>query len=356
MQLLHRYSPVHASSTVGGRSRALGRREVLRAGGLGALGLALTACAGSGPGGSSSPTVIVGCYGVQYVAELVAGTAAEVVSLAGPGQEPHDVELTIAQGALVEKADVVIRIPGFQPALDDVIAARGLDETVLDVSDVVTLLPADEAGHDHAEPSDGGAAHSEDDGHDHGEDGRTEDDGHASGDGHDHGALDPHFWTDPTMLAAVATELGARLDAHAGSGTAFADRAAKAVELLNALDTELRDTFAAVPEPRVFVTSHAAFGYLAHRYGLTQVGITGIDPQVEPSPQRLLTLQDAIVAEHVSTVFFEKSASPKVAQTLADRVGVRAAALDNLETRLSPDRDYPDVMRANAAELVASWR
>ncbi len=319
----------------------VGRRALLQAGGLSALGLALAACGTSSGGGSGRPTVIVGCYGVQYMAQLVAGDAAEVVSLAKPGQEPHDIELSVAQTAQIQEADVIIQIPGFQPVLDDVIDSRSLEGTVLDVSTVVDLLPATDTGEDGEETaSDGGGEHDGDHAHE-----------------HDHGAYDPHFWNDPSLLAAVARELGARLDAAVeGGSTAFADAAESAASTLMDLDAELATAYGAVTGPKVFVTGHAAFAYLARRYGLEQIGITGIDPEVEPSPQRLLELQRLIDEKHVTTVFFEESASPKVAQTLADRVGVASEALDNLETQLDPDADYADVMRADADKLIASWQ
>lgn len=317
-------------------------RRALLASGLGLAGmLGLGACSSSGSGDSGTPTVIVGCYGLAYMAQQVAGDAAQVVNLAKPGAEPHDIELSVAETARVEKADVIIQIPGFQSALDDVISSRKLADKVLNVADVVTLLPA---GGEEDEDEDEEAADASDTG---GEEGH---------DAHEHGSVDPHFWNDPTMLAAVATALGAKLAAlGTASKDAFAANAQRTVSALTELDTELAATYGAVPGEKVFVTSHTAFAYLAARYGLEQVGIAGIDPEVEPSPQRLLQLQQLIQERHVTTVFFEESASPKVAETLARNVGVASQSLDNLETQLDPKKDYPAVMREDAQKLVASW-
>ena len=71
--------------------------------------------------------------------------------------------------------------------------------------------------------------------------------------------------------------------------------------------------------------------------------------------QRLLELEKVITDEGVTTIFFETTASPKVAQTLAENVGVSSDELDNLETRLSEDADYPAVMRENSRKLIESW-
>lgn len=289
---------------------------------------------------------------MQYVAERVAGELAEVVNLARPGQEAHDIELTLAETAVVEQADVVVQIPGFQLALDDVIASQPLSGTVLDVADVVPLLPTEESPDEHAAhadgaASDGGGAEDHSD-HDH--------DGEDGGDGHDHGSHDPHFWMDPTLLAQVATALADLLaEAHPDGAATYTANAEAVTSDLAALDEDLRTRFDAVTGSRSFITSHAAFAYLARRYGLEQVGISGIDPEVEPSPQRLLQLEQVIRDTGATTVFFEQSASPKVATTLADNAGVRAEALDNLETQLDPAVDYLAVMREDARVLVESW-
>lgn len=333
-------SPRHPQDPSPPTPHALGRRSLLRAGGVSALGLALAACGSSGSGADGKPLVVVGCYGLEYMATLVAGDAAEVWNLAQPGSEPHSLELSVAEAAKVAQAAVIVQIPGFQSAVDDVISAKSLGDITLDVSTVVEMLPA-AGGHDHA-----GAEGHDDAASDAGEG------EHSEG----HGATDPHMWTDPTLLATVATALGERLaaqdEAHAD---AIRERATKAVEILTALDEDLRATYDAVTDPKVFVTSHTAFAYMAHRYGLEQVGITGIDPETEPSPQRLLQLRTVIEEKQVSTVCFEVNASPKVAETLAERAGVTADSLDNLETRLDPDKDYAQVMREDAAKLVATW-
>lgn len=340
MQMPSEHAPVRS---------ALTRRSLLTGGGAAAAAVALAACSGGsgGSGGGSAsgkPLVIVGCYGVQYMAQQVCGDRAEVVSTARPGQEPHDVELSLADTAKIQKADVIIQIPGFQPALDDVISSKGLSSKVLDVSKTVTLIPASqsESGTVELGGSDGGGEHDHE--HDHGHD-------------HEHGEFDPHFWNDPVLLGTVATELGKRLGAaKPDQKSAFADAAKKTADALGALAEEMTKKFEAVKEPRVFVTGHTAFAYLAKRFHLEQVGIAGVDPENEPSPQRLLALQKLIRDKKVSTVFFEESASPKVAETLAKNVGVKSDSLDNCETQLDPKKDYPAVMRENTTKLLASWR
>jgi zinc transport system substrate-binding protein len=106
---------------------------------------------------------------------------------------------------------------------------------------------------------------------------------------------------------------------------------------------------------RDFVTSHAAFGYLAARYHLRQIPITGVDPESEPSPKRLANLIALVRSEHVTTVFFERLVSPRLAETVARDAGARAAVLDPIEglTPSEQDRgaDYLSLMRRNLREL-----
>ncbi|UEJ83092.1 zinc ABC transporter substrate-binding protein [Brachybacterium halotolerans subsp. kimchii] len=322
------------------RSTTTTRRSLLGLAGIGAAGLALSACGGTS-GSSGKPVVITGCYGLTYAAQQVAGDLAEVVSLAQPGVDPHDLELSVAQVAQVQEAALIVQIPGFQASLDDAISSKDLSDATLDVSTVVTML----------------SGSGEEDEHDHGdeesEEGASDEGGHE---GHDHGALDPHFWNDPVRLGKVAEAIGEHLaKADPDNASTFRENGASARSALEDLDAELKKEFDAVKGDKPFVTSHTAFAYLADRYGLEQIGITGIDPEVEPSPKRLLQLQKVIKDQHVTTVFFETTASPKVAETLADNVGAKAEELDNLETQLSEDADYPAVMRENCTKLVASW-
>ena len=103
------------------------------------------------------------------------------------------------------------------------------------------------------------------------------------------------------------------------------------------------------------VTNHAAFGYLAAAYGLTQAAISGLAPDTEPTPDRIAELVDLVHRDGVTTVFSEALVSPEVAQTLADEAGVDVAVLDTLEG-LTPDevdagQDYGSVMRRNLETL-----
>ena len=103
------------------------------------------------------------------------------------------------------------------------------------------------------------------------------------------------------------------------------------------------------------MTSHAAFEYLARRYGLVQVPLEGLTPEAEPSARDIARLVDTVRSSGTTTVFFETLISPKLAQTVAREAGVGTAVLDPLEglseSRIKAGADYFTVMRENLAAL-----
>ncbi|MFI2752450.1 metal ABC transporter substrate-binding protein [Cellulomonas sp. P22] len=258
-------------------------------------------------------------YPLQFVAQQVGADLVDVSSLTPPGAEPHDLELSPRQVNELRDVGLVVYLAGFQPAVDDAVASTS-PAHVVDAAQVTPLVPfADE----HVEEADG---------HD------------------DHGTLDPHFWLDPTLLVPVADAVAQQLSEidpdHADD---YAANSAALTQRLGDLDADYAQGLATC-EQRVFVTSHTAFGYLADRYDLEEVGISGIDPDAEPSPARLVEIRDVVAQEGVSTIFFETLVSPKVAQTFASDLGIEAAVLDPIEG-VTGDQTYLSVAESNLDAL-----
>jgi zinc transport system substrate-binding protein len=260
---------------------------------------------GEGDATRSKDAVAAAFYPLAFAADAVAPDGVEVVNLTPPGVEPHDLELGASDVGLIDDARLVLYLGGgFQPALEDAVAKR--EGPSLDALEGQSLLPG---------PRDGDEA-------------------------------DPHVWLDPTRLAAVARRVaGALGDPAAADGL---------VERLDALDAELRSGLADCGR-REIVTSHAAFGYLAHRYGLEQVPLAGLAPEAEPSPRDLEALVQRVEESGATTVFFETLASPELAEVVARETGATTAVLDPLEgiaaDRLADGVDYFTVMRENLAAL-----
>ena len=104
---------------------------------------------------------------------------------------------------------------------------------------------------------------------------------------------------------------------------------------------------------REFITSHAAFGYLAEQYGLTQIGISGLTPDAEPSPARIAAVQEEARAHGVTTIFYETLVSPAVATSIAGDLGLTTDVLDPIEAVTAESRgdNYIAVMQSNLAAL-----
>jgi zinc transport system substrate-binding protein len=282
------------------------------------IGLAITLAAACGGGGEGDgrPQVVAAFYPLFEAAQRVGGDRVQVRNLTPAGSEPHDLELNSRQVDQIEDAAVVVFLGrGFQPALEK--AAERAKGTKVDVlSGLGSLRPG--AGDDKLD-------------------------------------VDPHVWLDPTQLKVIVGQVaGALATADPGNRSTYEANARAYSQELDELDAAFTAGLANC-ERRVIVTAHAAFGYLASRYNLTQDAIAGLEPESEPSPQRLADLARQVRADGTTTVFYETLVSPKVAEALAREAGVRTAVLDPLEGLTDADakagRTYLSAMRDNLAAL-----
>ena len=133
--------------------------------------------------------------------------------------------------------------------------------------------------------------------------------------------------------------------------------AEKLTETMKTLDKDF-ETGLANCEIHTFITNHAAFGYLADRYGLDQIGISGLSTEDEPSPARIEEIQKTAKATNVTTIFYEQAVSSKVAETIASDLGLETDVLDPVETLSdkSKGKDYAEVMRSNLESLKKANR
>ncbi|MEU6541085.1 metal ABC transporter substrate-binding protein [Streptomyces sp. NPDC047000] len=295
-----------------------------------ALGLgALSACSADSmaAGNTDRFDVVASFYPMAYLAEQIGGKHVHVTTLTKPGQEPHDLEISARQTAQLQVSDAVVYLTGLQPSVDDAVAQSGV-RTKVDAAALTTLETHGSEVGGHA------AAHDEKQG------------GEETG-------KDPHIWLDPVRYAQVAEGVGAAFEkADPGHAADYRKNTADLVARLDALDTRYRNGLSAT-KTKVFITTHAAFGYLAERYGLTEEAISGLDPESEPSAARIKELEKLAKADGVSTVFYETLVSDKTAKTVAGDSGLRTDVLDPVEgiTGTSRGTDYIAVMDTNLAAL-----
>jgi len=283
------------------------------------VGLVATLATGCRGPRSGDHTVVASFYPLYFIAERVAGRYNDVIDLTPPGVEPHEYELTVRQVAEIDLARVGFYEHGVAPSIDQAMA-NDSPAHVLDVASVVDL----------AGPVTGSGVES------------TSDD------------KDPHFWQDPTLMAEATRAFA---DTMAGADPAHAsyyrNQGARLVHDLNRLDAAYSRTLASC-RIRTVVVSHDAFEYLARRYHVDVVPIAGLEPDAEPSLQRLHDLSNLIRDRGVTTVFFETLASPDLARSLAGDVGIESAVLDPIEglTSTDPHATYLTLMRQNLAALA----
>jgi zinc transport system substrate-binding protein len=257
-------------------------------------------CGGVASGTPGNETVVASFYPLAYAAEQVGDGRVDVSNLTPAGAEPHDLEVSPQDVAAIREADLVLLLgDGFQPQLED---AAGTGKNV------VRLLDTPGLGL------------------------------HPDG--------DPHVWLDPLRYAKIVGRIGQALHEPAA--------AARLQARLRDLDGEYR-TGLAHCERREIVTSHEAFGYLAERYGLEQVAITGLSPEVEPEPGKLQKVVDLVRERGVTTIYFETLVSPRIAETVARETGAKTAVLNPIEgltkNEISQGENYFSLMRTNLRTL-----
>ncbi|WP_369169235.1 metal ABC transporter substrate-binding protein [Streptomyces sp. R28] len=299
-----------------------------------ALGLGtLSACStdSAAAGNTDKFDVVASFYPMAFLAEQIGGGHVNVTTLTEPGQEPHDLEISTQQRAQLEESDAALYLKGLQPSVDEAIAQSGL-KTKIDAAGLTSL---EEHGNEV-----GGHAAEHDDEHGHEEE----------------GGKDPHIWLDPVKYAEVAEGVGKAFEkADPDHAADYKKNTAALVKKLGDLNTQyetgLKDT-----KSKVFITTHAAFGYLAERYGLTEEAISGLDPESEPSAARVRELEKMAKADGVTTVFYETLVSDKTAKTIAKDATLDTDVLDPLEgiTDKSKGDDYFQVMESNLKALQSA--
>lgn len=295
---------------------------------LAVLLLALLIAAGCGSDaperdGDGRTKVVAAFYPLAWAAEQVGGDDVEVENITPPGVEPHDLELTPQVVASIEQADVVLFIGGgFQPAVEEAIErSEATKVDVLEIDGLELLEPSED---EHAAEGDS-----------------DEGDGHE---GEERLESDPHVWLDPARFATITEHVAEALDADATD----------AVDALEELDGEFESGLEECDRREMF-TSHSAFGYLADRYELEQVSISGLSPDSEPLPRDLERVAKEARERGATTIYFETLVSPRLSEQVANEVGAETAVLDPIEgideERLDDGVDYLAVMRDNLDAL-----
>lgn len=294
------------------------------------------------PSQQSKLKVVTSFYPLYEFSRQVAGDKAEVVNLIPSGVEPHDWEPTAQDMKLIQEAGVfVYNGAGLESWADKVLSSFNKNKAaVVEASKNMELLEGlelDEDDHDH----------------EHGK----EADAKQSG-GQEQAPADPHVWLDPVLAQKEVLSIQAALEqADPANKEAYKKNADAYIAKLQELDKSFKDGLASVKR-KEFVTQHAAFGYMAKRYGLTQIPIAGLSPEQEPTPSKMGDIIKFAKEKQVKTIFFETLVNPKVAETVAKELGAKTAVLNPIEGLTDEDKaknlDYIGIMNNNLAALKAA--
>lgn len=177
------------------------------------------------------------------------------------------------------------------------------------------------------------------------------------GEGVDSSSLyDPHTWTDPILAAQevdyIAKFLAKKDPKHKqiyqANAESFKTRAKKLTE---SYQKKFEKT-----KSKTMVTQHTAFSYLSKRFGLKQLGISGISPEQEPSPRQIAEIKAFVKTYDVKTIFTEDNVSKKTAEVVAKGTGAKIRVLSPLETPPNNDLDYLDNLKLNLDVLYRTLR
>ncbi len=289
-----------------------------------AAALWLAACSGD-PAPSGKPLVITSVYPIYELTRQIAGDAAEVVALVPPGVEPHDWEPAPQDLARIKRAAMfVYNGAGLEPWVDKLAGEiRASSVPLVRASDGIALVSAEPARVAGADP------------------------GQAP--------PDPHVWLDPVLAESMVVTIAAALEradpAHAAS---YRDNAAALAARLRALHQSYAKGLERCAR-REIVASHAAFTYLARRYGLTVVSIAGVAPEAEPTPAQLAAIVRFARDRKVQYIFSETLVGSRLAETLAREVGARTLTFNPIEGLTADERaagkGYLTLMEQNLANL-----
>ncbi|WP_373823232.1 metal ABC transporter solute-binding protein, Zn/Mn family [Streptococcus ferus] len=276
---------------------------------------------------SEQISIVTSFYPIYEFTKGVAGDEAKVSLLIKAGTEVHDFEPSTKDIAKIADADAfVYDDDNMETWISSVKKSVGKSKVkfVKSTGDMILLPGTEEEGHDH-------------EGEDH------------------HHQYDPHVWLAPSLAIKQVENIRDSLSkSFPTKAEAFKANAAAYIKKLQDLDKEYKEGLASAKQ-KAFVTQHAAFSYMAMEYGLTQISITGITAESEPSSKRLAELSKYVKDNGIKYIYFEENASSKVAKTLANEAGVKTAVLNPIEslTQKQMDRgeDYFSVMRQNLKNL-----
>jgi zinc/manganese transport system substrate-binding protein len=275
-------------------------------------------------------------------AKNVGGDRVAVSTLVPVDGDAHVYEPRPADAVALKGADVVL-VNGlqFEGFMSRLIEASGTKAPVVEVTKRIEPLKSAEQEHgDEAEET-------AEAGHDHEK--QASDHAHE---GHHHGAFDPHAWQSIHNAEIYVKNIA---DAFCGADKAgcatYTANAEAYVAKLGELETEVKAAIEAIPaEKRTVITSHDAFGYFEHEYGLKFIAPEGISTDAEASAADVAKLIEQVRHDKASAIFLENITNPRLIEQISTETGIKIGGTlysDALSKSDGPASTYIDMFRYN---------
>lgn len=260
--------------------------------------------------------VVASFYPLYFFAQEIGGEKVSVTNITPAGAEPHDYEPTVKDITEIERADLVIINGGnLEPWSDKIKSSLNSNIQMIAIGEA--LMTRDSQDEELQK--------------------------------------DPHVWLDPTLAKAESEKIAeALIVVDPENADHYRENEIILSNKLDELDQKFSQGLANCSS-RTIVTSHAAFGYLADRYGLQQLAIAGLSPDEEPSAKQLADVADFAKQYNVKYIFFETLVSPKLAETIAQEVGAQTISFNPLEGLTTEEEqqgeNYFTIQEQNLANL-----
>jgi zinc transport system substrate-binding protein len=293
--------------------------------------------------------VVTSLFPLYDFARNIGQNRADVSLLLPPGVEAHSFEPRPGDMVRLNQADVFVYTNNaMEPWAHDLI--KGVQSRTLRVVESgrdIAITPGHEA-HSQAKKTTH-EAHTP---------GNKADHGHKNGHqhGHDYNGADPHVWLDFSNAAKMVDHIVAGFIEKDPANKNFYEKNADAYKAkLNDLDRQFKEGLSGCRKRVIVHGGHFAFGYLAQRYGLKYVAVSGFSPNAEPTPAGMARISKTLKANGLNHLFYEELLSPRIAESIARETGASLLMLHAAHNVSKEEFDrgvgFPDLMQSNLENL-----
>jgi zinc transport system substrate-binding protein len=267
--------------------------------------------------------VVASFYPLAFFTQEIGGDKVEVSSLIPYNSEVHSWQPSIGDISKAEDADILIyNGAGLDHWVEDDLlgSISTKDKVIVEASQGMVLLASGEQGEE------------------------------------DHGGGDPHLWVSPHTAVTLAERVAeALMEADPDNSAYYEERWLALEQRFTDMDTRYSNELAAY-SGKTFFTTHAAYGYVADRYGLKQHGVIGLSADEQPSTETLTGIVEGMIEEGAHAIYIDPVYSDAYAKTLKTEMEAKTGEpvmILHLYLMLGPvdDLDYFQQLESNLENL-----